>query len=298
MRSLPPLAALRAFEAAARHLSFRRAADELGVTPTAISHQVRLLEEVLGKRLFERRTRRVLLTPTGQMLFPVLREAFDAVAQTVTVAKASGEPVVTLTATMAFTSRWLVPRVASFRARHPQLRLRLLASDEVVDLRAGAADIAVRYGPGSYPGCRAEFLMPGRFAPVCSPALGVKEPADLDRHPLLHFEWRRVARDTPLWPLWFARAGRPYRADGGELLFSDETHAIEAALAGQGAVLASLVLVADELARGALVCPFGPVLEHQAFHVVVPERRAEAPAIAAVMAWLRDEAATCLGRLP
>src|ERR671912_2206678 len=153
MRRLPPLAALRAFEAAARHLSFKHAADELAVTPTAISHQVRLLEDTLGQRLFERRTRRVVLTSAGSMLYAPLRNSFESMVEAVECVRMIKTPnAVTLTATMAFTSKWLVPRVAAFRARFPGINLRLLASDDVLDLRTGGADIAVRYGGGADPG--------------------------------------------------------------------------------------------------------------------------------------------------
>lgn len=298
MRKLPPLAALRAFEAAARHLSFKRAAEELGVTPTAISHQVRLLEDTLGQALFERRTRHVVLTPQGQALYPALHDSFDAMAEAVAGIRArTGGGTVTLTATMSFTSKWLVPRVARFRARFPEIGLRLLASDDVIGLGAGAADIAVRYGPGPYPGCLSEALLQGRFAPVCSPRLEIREPADLHRHPLIHFEWRHQEADTPLWPRWFAEAGLPYRAPGGEIVFSDEAHAIQAAAAAQGVVLACLPLVAEELASGVLVCPFGPVLVGHSFQAVLPVHLAKDERVQAVRAWLVEEAAA-LARPP
>lgn len=289
-RDLPPLNALRAFEAAARHLSFKHAADELAVTPTAISHQIRQLEEWVGTSLFERRVRRVVLTPEGQALFPALREGFDALARGVeALRRAPTRTALRLSATVAFTARWLVPRVASFRAACPELDLGLHASDAPVDLRAGGVDLAIRYGRGVHPGLRSELLLKDRFAPVCSPRLGVRGPADLDRHPLLRFEWRRVDEDTPTWPRWFAKAGRPYRTPGGELVFSDESHAIQSAIAGHGIALASLVLVAEELASGALVQPFGPVLDGFAYHLIHVDGVRNAERIAPVRHWLRTE---------
>ena len=298
MRDLPPLNALRAFEAAARHLSFKRAAAELAVTPTAISHQIRQLEEWLGTPLFERRVRRVVLTPAGQLLSPAVREGFDALARGVEALKKPPErAAVTLSATVAFTSKWLVPRVAAFREACPGLDLRLHASDEAVDLRAGGVDLAIRYGRGGYPGLRSERLLQDRFAPVCSPRLGVRRPADLGRHPLLHFEWRRVEDDTPTWARWFAVLGRPYRAPGGEWVFSDESHALQAAIAGHGIALASLVLVAEELASGALVQPFGPVLDGYAYHVVHREPARDAERLAAVRRWLLKEARVFTSRV-
>ena len=292
MRRLPPLAALRAFEAAARHLSFKHAAAELAVTPTAISHQVRLLEDTLGQRLFERRTRRVILTAAGHALYAPLRDGFDAIAEAVDSVRATTDPgAVTLTATMAFTSKWLVPRVAAFRARFPGISLRLLASDDVIDLRAGGADIAVRYGGGTYPGCRSQLLFQGSFAPVCSPRLNIRAPADLERHALIHSEWRNVDERTPVWPRWYAEAGLRYRPTESQIVFSDETHAIQAAVAGQGIALVSLALVADELATGALVTPFGPAIEGHGFHIVIPDSRAEDGKVEAVRVWLAGEAA-------
>lgn len=173
MRDLPPLSALRAFEAAARHLSFKKAAEELAVTPTAISHQVRQLEEWLGQQLFERHVRRVALTREGRELFPSLREGFDLMIRGIDALRTPpSQEVLTLSSTVAFTSKWLVPRVPAFRAACPGLDLRLHASDDAVDLRAGGVDLAIRYGRGVHAGLRSELLLQDRFAPVCSPRTG------------------------------------------------------------------------------------------------------------------------------
>lgn len=283
MSRLPPLAALRAFEAAARHLSFKRAADELAVTPTAVSHQIRLLEETLAVRLFERRTRQVELTVDGRALYPVLRDGFAAFARAIAeLPSRRGRRALTLSATTAFTARWLVPRVAAFRAAHPGLDLRLHASEEVVDLHAGMADAAIRYGRGPFPGLEALPLLQDRFAPVCSPALGLREPADLRATTLLHSEWRRTGPETPTWRAWCVLAGLSDVDIEAGITFTDDGHAIQAALAGQGVALLSLVMTADELARGTLVQPFGPVLDGAWFHFVHTS-----PAQAEVMA-LRD----------
>ncbi len=298
MKKLPPLATLRAFEAAARHLSFKRAADELGVTPTAISHQIRLLEDTLGQRLFERRTRRVVLTAPGSMLHAPLRNSFEAMAEAVERVRAiKSTNAVTLTATMAFTSRWLVPRVAAFRTRCPGIKLRLLASDDIVDLHAGSADIAVRYGGGVYPGCSSSLLFQGSFAPVCSPRLGICNPADLERHTLIHSEWRHVDERTPIWPRWYAEANLPYQRSGNEIVFNDETHAIQAAVAGQGIAIVSTTLVADELETGTLCIPFGPALEGHGFYIVTPDNPNNEH-IGAVREWLAGEAEALLGAAP
>ncbi len=292
MRKLPPLATLRAFEAAARHLSFKRAADELGVTPTAISHQVRLLEETLGQKLFERRTRRVIMTSAAQTLYTPLRDSFDAIARAVErVSAIKAASTVTLTATTVFTSKWLAPRVASFRQRFPGINLRLLASEDVIDLRTGAADIAVRYGAGTYPGCSSQLLFQEMFAPVCSPHLNVRTPADLEGHALIHSEWRQLDESTPTWPRWYAKAGLPYQQSGSDIVFTDETHAIQAAVAGQGIALAGVTLVADELTAGNLRAPLGPMLAGRGFYLVIPDNHLDDGSVEAVREWLTGEAA-------
>lgn len=285
MSRLPPLAALRAFEAAARHLSFKRAADELAVTPTAVSHQIRLLEETLAVRLFERRTRQVVLTVDGTVLYPVLRDGFSAFARTIAeLPSKRGRRALTLSATTAFTARWLVPRVADFRATHPDLDLRLHASEELVDLGAGMADAAIRYGRGPFPGLEALALLQDRFAPVCSPALGLRDPTDLRSTPLLHSEWRRIGPETPTWRSWCVLAGLAGVDTEAGVTFTDDGHAIQATLAGQGVALLSLVMAADELARGTLVQPFGPVIDGAWFHFVHtgPAR----PEVLALRDWL------------
>lgn len=289
-RRLPPLAALRAFEAAARHLSFRAAAAELSLTPTAISHQVRQLEERLGVLLFVRGTRRVDLTPAGQSLFPALRDGFDGMARAVqAVQPQSGPRALVLTTTMAFASRWLLPRLARFAASHPDIALHLHTSDEPVDLSGGAAQLAIRYGAGHYAGLDEAPLLRSRFAPVCAPALGVREPGDLGRIPLIGFEWFRRDASTPDWPLWFQRARR--RPVARQLHFSDEVHAIQAAIAGQGIALVNLALVADELAAGLLHTPFGPELAGHDFRLVWLQANTADAAIAQVRDWLAAEAA-------
>jgi LysR family transcriptional regulator, glycine cleavage system transcriptional activator len=290
MRHLPPLAALRAFEAAARHLSFKRAAAELAVTPTAISHQIRLLEDTLGLKLFERRPRLLLLTPEGQRLYPVLRDGFDAFARAMaSLNTRRSRTVVTLSATRAFTSRWLVPRTTSFAAAHPGMDLRLHAADEPVDFRGATVDVAIRYGRGSFPGLKAEELFRDEFAPVASPHLGLREPGDLRRQTLIHFEWYRADSETPIWSRWLARAGMRDLEPRAELTFTDESHAIQAAIAGQGVALLDLMLIADELASGALVQPFGPVLPGYRCFLVYPEAATGSDGIAAVRSWLRSE---------
>lgn len=288
-RRLPPLTALQAFEAAARHLSFKHAAAELSLTPTAISHQVRKLEERLGLRLFARGARRVDLTPAGQALYPALRQGFDAMA----LALASVRPrtllhSVVLSTTMAFAARWLLPRLARFAAAHPGVALQLHTSDQPVDLQAGAAQLAIRYGTGRAAGLESAPLLASRFAPVCAPRLPVRSTDDLASVPLIGFRWFRRDAATPDWPLWFERAGiapLPRQLD-----FTDEVNAIQAAIAGQGVALVNLAMVEDALDAGLLRQPFGPELPGQPFHVVWATTDALDADLETVRDWLLSEA--------
>lgn len=289
-RRLPPLGALRAFEAAARLQSFKRAAEELSVTPTAISHQIRSLEDQIGLRLFERQTRRVVLTAAAERLYPVLRKGFDAFAEAIAeLSLRSQRRPLTLSATLAFTAKWLVPRVSSFRLACPDLDLRLHASDDPVDLHAGVADAAIRYGRGPYPGLIAEPLIGNRFAPVCSPRLALHRLEDLREHTLLHSEWRHPTPDTPTWRGWCERAGIDYIDVDAGLRFTDESHAIQSAIAGHGVALLSLALVADDIAAGALVQPFELSLDGHPHWFVYPQGRLS-DEVAELRDWLRAQA--------
>ncbi|MBR0642442.1 LysR substrate-binding domain-containing protein [Plastoroseomonas hellenica] len=294
MRQLPPLAALRAFEAAARRESFKAAAAELGVTPTAISHQIRQLEAGLGIALFARQTRKVTLTAEGRMLFPALRDALDAMAEAVDAVKRQPmRRVATLSATVAFTAKLLVPHVGSFRRLHPGWDLRLHASDDPVDVSAGEADAAIRYGLGHYPGLTTLPLLRDDFAPVCSPHLGLHRREDLPGATLIHFGWGPMAAklSVPTWRLWAQRSGLDRFDPEGGITFNDESSAIQAAIAGQGVALLSLALVAAELASGALVQPFGPVLEGLRYDLVYPDGAEGRPPVAALRSWVTTELA-------
>ncbi|GAB4067477.1 LysR substrate-binding domain-containing protein [Ancylobacter sonchi] len=292
MRRLPPLGSLRAFEAAARLESFKDAAAELGVTPTAISHQVRLLEEELGTPLFIRRTRKVVPTASGLDLAARLGSAFEVMADAVAQARPRpGRRLATLSATLAFSARLLVPRAGRFRTLHPGWDLRLHASDEAVDLIAGEADAAIRYGRGSYPGLVSVPLMSECFAPVCSPRIAPTRLEDLRRANLIHFDWllARSHNKTPSWSDWAEKAGLAgFDATAG-LTFTDENSAIEAAVAGQGVALLSLPLLAPELRSGVLIQPFGPVIEGLGFDFVFPEGAENRPEVATLRDWVLGE---------
>lgn len=286
-RRLPPLSQLRAFEAAARHRSFRRAAQELAVTPAAVSHQVRELEARLGLPLFVRRTRQVVPTAEALRLYPVLRDGFDAFAEALrALAQDAAGRAVTLTTTPAFASQCLLPRLPALQRMHPDLVLRLHASDANVDLATGEADLAVRYGDGPWPDHDARPLADDALLPVASPSLGLRAQADLERHRLIHFEWRYHGDRRPNWREWLREAGLAHADAGNGLRFSEIAHAIQAAAAGQGVALLNRVLVADAVARGVLVAPFGPTLPAPGWTVLRHRARAATGAQRVVGDWL------------
>lgn len=291
-RSLP-LSSLRAFEAAARLGSFKAAAEELAVTPTAVSHQIRALEAQTGLALFDRQVRKVSLTDAGTQLYPVLRDGFDAFEATLArlTQQRRTRAQVSISATNAFTVKWLVPRMADFQRRHPDIDLQLQASDDLIDLRSTAVDIAIRYGRGPYPGLAIEPLFTDRFAPVANPRLGVVSPEDLARVPLIRFDWKRPRPENPTWERWFMVAQRRLSSQASQLRFSDEGHAIQAAVAGHGIALVSLALIADDLEAGHLVQPFGPAIDGHTFYLAMYADRPPSAPVLAVAHWLRTHAA-------
>lgn len=264
MRKLPPLASLRAFEAAARHLSFQQAADELAVTPTAISHHIRTLEDACGQPLFRRRPRPLALTEAGEHLFPVLREGLDEFAAAIaTVSEKRARRPLRITSPSAFASRWLVPHLPRWRETHPETPLEVIGTDAVLDLHSDEADVAIRYAASAPMECTAQELFRDDFYPVCSPDLlpggrPVERATDLLQYPLIHFDWLKTDSTIPNWRQWFAAArliapDLPAVPDTWDFSFREEVHAIDAIVAGQGVAICSDVVVAKELESGALV---------------------------------------------
>jgi LysR family transcriptional regulator, glycine cleavage system transcriptional activator len=299
MKRLPPLIELRAFEAAARHMSFRMAAAELGVTPTAISHQIRLLERYCGRRLFRRRPRPLTLTDAGARLFPAIRDGLDTFVAAIAAVKDDAErQPLRVTTTNAFASRWLVPRLPRWRTIHPEVPLEVIGTDAVLDLWAGEADIAIRYAHAAPPRVVAEELFRDTFWPVCSPQLfarakRVKDPQGLVRHTLVHCYWSPSDREAPTWERWLAAA----RSQGADLpaleelkhlSFREELHAIEAVIAGQGIAICSDVLVARELATGVLVKALNLALPGYGFYLVHTPDHPRQRTIKAFSSWLRS----------
>ncbi len=212
-RALPPLNSLRAFEAAARHLSFTKAAEELNVTPAAISHQIKALEEFLGVVLFRRLTRALRLTDAGQAAFPKVREGFDNLAEAVEILRAEEEgKVLTVSVSPSFGAKWLVPRLDRFRAAHPDLDIRIDATDRLADFQGDNVDVALRYGMGNYPSLLVDKLFGAEMVPVCSPDLldgtqPLRRPLDLVHHTLLHLDWTLEEQTSPSWRMWLLAAG-------------------------------------------------------------------------------------------
>ncbi|HTO68871.1 MAG TPA: transcriptional regulator GcvA [Myxococcota bacterium] len=290
-RKLPPLNALRAFEAAARHLSFKDAAAELHVTPAAVSHQVRGLEDELGVALFVRLHRALALTPAGARCLPRLRDAFDRLEEATRGLRGrAAQPRLVLSVVPSFGANWLVPRLGRFRARHPEIDLEVLSSSELVDFARDPVDVGVRFGGGRYPGVRADLLVAEEYFPVASPKLArgrrpLRRPDDLRRHTLLHDETHDA------WRSWLASAGVTAVDPERGVVFSDSSQLVFAAAAGQGVALARALLAAPFLRAGTLVRPFpGSVPAEFAYWVVCAQARAEEPAIRAFRDWLTDEA--------
>jgi LysR family glycine cleavage system transcriptional activator len=303
MTAPPPILALRAFEAAARLLSFQRAAAELGVTPTAVSHQIRKLEAHCGTALFRRRPRPLALTPAGEALFPAVRDAFQSMVDAIAQLPEGVAGNLRVTTTNAIAARWLLPHLPSWRRAHPGIRLDIAGTDAVLDLRAGEADVAIRYARQPPPGlCSIELLRDG-FQVVASPALlrGARlplSPAEVLRLPLIEAAWPPSDDQAPTWQRWVAAAqaqasdALPSVSYRVALSFREELHAIEAVIAGQGAAICSDVLVGQELREGKLVpiCPLR--LPGYGFHLAHRAGHPRLPLIAAFGAWLRDAVVT------
>ncbi len=281
-------------------MSFKEAAAELGVTPTAISHQVRLLEDICGQRLFQRRPRPLVLTRAGERLFPALRTGFDAFTSAIaSISALAEERPLRVTAPNAFASRWLVPRLGKWRLARPDVPLEVIGTDEVLDLRSGECDVAIRYARRMPMDLAAEELCRDRFGPICSPALlgadRIESAADLIRYPLVHFDWLGWDRDAPTWRLWLTAAGSDdaglaavdARGRACDLRFREELHAIDAVVAGQGIAILSDVVVSHEIKRRRLVKAHSLTLPGYGFYIVHLPGHPRESAIQNFSAWAR-----------
>src|SRR5262249_14729617 len=299
MHKLPPLIELRAFDAAARHLSFRKAAAELGVTPTAISHQIRLLERYCGRALFRRRPRPLSLTEAGARLYPVVCDGLEAFATAIAAIKREGnKQPLRVTTTNAFASRWLVPRLPRGRKVRPDTPLDVIGTDGVLNLHAGDADVAIRYARSAPTDGIAEEFLSDAFWPILSPKLlssggPLRKAADLRRHVLVHCYWSPSDLNAPTWQRWLTLARRKWRdvpelKEMEHLSFREELHAIEAVIAGQGIGIFSNVLVGPELAAGTLVKAFDLSLPGYRLYVVRTRDHPREKIIKVFSTWLRS----------
>jgi LysR family glycine cleavage system transcriptional activator len=291
--TLPPLAAIRCFEAAARHQSFTRAAEELGMTQAAISYQIKLLEERVGSALFVRSARGVTLSEAGGRLAPAISEAFTQMRAAFEDLSEKAEGILRITALATFAANWLVPRLGSFQLKHPTIAVSLDVTNVVLDLARGEVDVGLRSGHGNWPGLTAHPLMPAAFTPMVSPQLlervgPLAEPRDLLKAPL-------IDPDDEWWVEWFEEAGvtSPDLSDRTGIRVWNQQLAGRAALAGQGAAILMPAFFADELARGLLVQPFPIVRQTSDTHywLVYAEARRRAPKIRAFRDWILAEAA-------
>lgn len=285
--SLPSLNGLRAFEAAARHMSFTKAAAELNVTQTAVSHQIRRLEAELGVHLFLRLAEGLALSEEGQAYLPGIRAAFQELRySTEQLLEGRHKSVLTVSTLVSVASKWLLPRLPSFQQAFPGIDVRISASTELVDFRKGAIDAAIRYGRGDWKGLQADFLMSDEIFPVCSPALAktLSTPADLARHTMLQVSG--VTADD--WSTWLSAAGQPLQlAEGPRLTFDLAMMAVQAAVDGQGVCIGRSTYVEDDLRAGRLVVPFDLRLKDEAgFYLVTPRETAQAKKIVAFRTWL------------
>jgi LysR family transcriptional regulator, glycine cleavage system transcriptional activator len=291
---LPSLNGLRAFEAAARHLSFTHAASELNVTQTAISHQIRRLEEELGVRLFVRQNRALALTPEARDYLPGIRAAFnDLRLATDRLLRRDDGHVLTVSTLASLAAKWLLPRLATFQEANPGLDVRITTSPSLVDFKGGDVDAAIRYGRGHWPGTRSEWLTADELFPVCSPALlegdkPLRCPEDLAHHTLLHSSG---GYDDD-WRLWLTAAGLPSNISKQPGLTFDQIFlTLQAAIEGSGVAMGRTSYVEADIAKGRLVVPFKVALPADAgFYLVSPEAKADPPKLAAFRQWLKASA--------
>ncbi len=297
MRPLPPLNALRAFEAAARHLSMSRAADELHVTPAAVSHQVKGLEEYLGVQLFHRLQRGLALTKAGKTYLPGLRDGFEKLQQATEALFQSetGGPL-TVSVTPTFAAKWLVHRLENFTQLHPEIQVMLVATSLKVRFEEGEADIAVRYGPGVYPGCRVDKMFEEEAYLVCAPSLAdgehpIREPRDLLDHTLLSPVQHEIDESFPTWEIWLRGHGVHCQQPITGPTISPHWMLVEAAVQGQGVALVKASVAERDLESGRLVRPFAETLPvAHAYWLISPEETADKPKVRAFRDWIMAEA--------
>ena len=304
LRHIPGLQSLKAFDASARHLNFTRAAQELNVTPAAVSHQIKELEESLGVTLFQRTSRHMQLTRQGQILKPAVSDALEGLTRALQRIRQSDNPMrVQVTASPSIAAKWLVPRLDRFLDSVPGADVRIDVSSDPLDFDREDIDVAIRFGDGVYPGLNVEKLFHDTLFPVCSPELlkgpkRLREPRDLLQFTLIHMEWEAQGAVWPNWRMWMKAAGVKDFNDSRGLHFSQTSLAIQAAIDGHGVALGDSTLVGDDLAAGRLVKPFELSLRSPAqfaYHLITRRDTAERPMTKAFRNWILAEAAASQG---
>ncbi|OCP17741.1 MULTISPECIES: LysR substrate-binding domain-containing protein [unclassified Ensifer] len=298
-RMLPGTRALRTFEAAGRHLNFTRAADEVGLTPAAVSYQIKEIEDQLGLVLFTRTSRSIQLTPAGAVVFEAAVRALETLQAAVGRARrmARGARQLRVSLSPRFATNWLLPRLSQFRAANPAIELTFDISDEVRDFDADDVDIAIRFGSGRYAQTRSQRLFEAVIAPVCSPKLIAaggqpKSPRDLFGQTLCHVECYTEGMLWPNWRMWMAAAGIDEFDDSRCVAFTDTSHVVEAVIDGGAVGLVDLAMIKNEMAEGRLVRLFDigvSVAEDYAYHLVYPESSSQDPRILALCDWMLGE---------
>lgn len=283
-----PLNSLRVFETAARHMSFTRAGEELGLTQTAVSYQIKLLEDTLEEQLFLRRPRQVMLTDAGARLAPKIAEAFEMIDEALAGTKSRSDSTLIIHTTATFAARWLAYHLGTFQMENPGIAVRLETSQEIVDFTRTEADVAIRSGTGEWPGLKAHFLMKSDFTPMLSPALaetigGVREPADL-------LKLRIIDPGDTWWPYWFAAAGLAEADLEGRPIsrFGAQAFEAAAAIAGQGVAILKPEFYADDVALGRLIQPFElRATDGSDYWFAYPEARRQSKKIRAFREFMR-----------
>jgi LysR family glycine cleavage system transcriptional activator len=298
---LPPLNALRAFEAIARHLSFAKAADELHVTPAALSHQMRALEDQLGLTLFHRRTRAIELTEAGRLIYPGLQSGFETVRNAMRQLERTRERnVLVISATPGLVAKWLMPRLWRFLQTHPEVDARVSATLKLADFEADGVDAAIRLSKRLDGDLHMEKLFDDAMLPVCAPALieqGLRSPADLARFPLIHYDFATSQQAPPTWADWFAVARLDDIDATRGLRVNVADHALDAAVAGAGVSLSHKLIASDDVHAGRLITPFGPELPlASTYHFVCPKGHEARPNVRAFRDWLFAEMAETKAR--
>ena len=293
-RSLLPLNALRAFDAAARHMSFKLAADDLSVTPAAISQQIRSLEDFLGVDLFRRTNRSLVLTEAAQLSLLPLKEGFERLEEAVDIiAGSKSSTVLKVSVSPSFASKWLVPRLASYYERRPDAIVKISATMQVTDFKAEDTDVAIRYGRGNYDGLRSEELLRETLFPVCAPGLFDGEaatPCAVLKHTLIHDDSSIEDESAPNWTMWLKAAGVTAPDGMPAIHFNNNALAIEAAVAGRGVALARSAIAEEDIKAGRLIKPFGEAVPvNFAHHIVYPKEKIKNERVQDFIEWLREE---------